>query len=253
MLRSRLIAALTISNNHLVKTVNFKNPKYVGDPFNAVRIFNEKKIDELIIIDQSASINNLEPNYELIERIASVSSMPLCYGGGIKTFDQARNIISLGFEKVSINSHLFVNKNLISEISSSLGSQSVVASIDVLKLDGKYRVTSHSNSKIYNNDIVDLIKFYQSEGAGEILINNIDHDGAMCGYDYELINLIQDNSSIPITYLGGAGSLDDFNKIYESYYPVGLAASSFFIFRGPFKAVLISYPDKSLIKNLYHE
>lgn len=253
MLRSRLIAALTMSNNHLVKTINFSNPKYVGDPFNAVRIFNEKKIDELILIDQDASLNNTEPNYKLIESIASVSSMPLCYAGGIKTSDQARKIIGLGFEKVAINNQLFKNVKIISDISSSIGSQSIVACIDVIKHKGLYKPTSLSNSRIHDSTLEDLINLYHSEGAGEILINNVDLDGRMTGYDEDLINLTQSISRLPITYLGGAGSIEDFNKIYNKHYPIGLAASSFFIFRGPFRAVLISYPDKNQLKNIIHE
>ena len=244
MLRPRIIPCLLIQNNGLVKTVNFKNPKYVGDPINAVRIFNEKEVDELVFFDIDATVNNAEPNYSLIERIANQSRMPLCYGGGIKSVVQAKRIFSLGVEKIALSSSVIENPELIREISDNVGSQSVIVVLDVKKkLFGGYDVYTH-NGKIHR--AINPFKFImnaQKLGAGEIIINSINKDGLMKGYDLELIKKVRKSTSLPVTVLGGAGSLNHIKEVIEKNGIIGASAGSLFVFKGPYKAVLISYPS----------
>lgn len=246
MLRPRIIPSLLLQDNGLVKTVNFKDPKYVGDPINAVRIFNEKEVDELVIFDIDATVLNNEPNYSLIERISNQSRMPLCYGGGIKTPEQAKRIFGLGVEKIAISSSIIDNPNLITEIGNQVGAQSVIVVLDVKKkIFGGYDVYTHNGKKARGIDPFKFIKNAQKLGAGEIVINSIDKDGLMKGYDFDLIQKIREASSLPITVLGGAGTLDDMGKLINQYKVIGVAAGSLFVFKGKFRAVLINYPSRT--------
>ena len=246
MLRPRIIPSLLLQDNGLVKTVNFKDPKYVGDPINAVRIFNEKEVDELVIFDIDATVLNNEPNYSLIERISNQSRMPLCYGGGIKTSEQAKRIFGLGVEKIAISSSIIDNPNLITEIGNQVGAQSVIVVLDVKKkIFGGYDVYTHNGKKARGIDPFKFIKNAQKLGAGEIVINSIDKDGLMKGYDFDLIQKIREASSLPITVLGGAGTLDDMGKLINQYKVIGVAAGSLFVFKGKFRAVLINYPSRT--------
>jgi len=245
MLRPRIIPCLLLQNNGLVKTVNFKNPKYVGDPINAVRIFNEKEVDELVIFDIDATVLKNEPNYGLIERIANQSRMPLCYGGGIKTVKQAKRIFGLGVEKIALSSSVVDNPNLITQIGDLVGAQSVIVVLDVKKkLFGGYEVFTHNGKKARGIDLFKFIKNAQKLGAGEIVINSIDKDGLMKGYDTNILDLVRKKTDLPITILGGAGSLVDIKNIIKKYKVIGLAAGSLFVFKGKFRAVLINYPSK---------
>lgn len=245
MLRPRIIPSLLIHDNGLVKTVNFKNPKYVGDPINAVKIFNEKAVDELAVFDIDASILGKEPNYSLIERLASQSMMPLCYGGGVKTVEQAQRIFSLGIEKIALSSAVLQNPKLITEISDRVGAQSVIVVLDVKKkLLGGYEVYTHNGKKATGINPFKFVEEAQKLGAGEIVINSIDKDGVMKGYDLDLIAKIREKISLPMTVLGGAGSLDDIEKVIDQHGVIGVAAGSLFVFRGPYKAVLINYPTQ---------
>jgi cyclase len=245
MLRPRIIPSLLMRDKGLVKTVNFKDSKYIGDPINAVRIFNEKEVDELVFFDIDATVQNQEPDYGLIEKIANQCRMPLCYGGGVRTVEQAHRIFSLGVEKIALSSAVIQNPELIVQIADRVGSQSVVVVLDIKKkLFGGYEIYIH-NGKISTG--IDPLKFVQKiekYGAGEIIINSIDQDGRMNGYDINLIDKISANISIPLTVLGGAGSLADIEKIIEKYGVIGVGAGSFFVFKGPYKAVLINYPSK---------
>lgn len=245
MLRPRIIPSLLVHENGLVKTVNFKNPKYVGDPINAVKIFNEKAVDELAIFDIDATVLGKEPNYSLIERLASQSMMPLCYGGGVKTVEQAQRIFSLGIEKIALSSAVLRNPNLITEISDRVGAQSVIVVLDVKKkLLGGYEVYTHNGKK---NTGINPFKFAeeaQKLGAGEIVINSIDRDGQMKGYDLDLVDKVREKITLPMTVLGGAGSLSDIEKIIDRHGVIGVAAGSLFVFKGPYKAVLINYPTQ---------
>ena len=245
MLRPRIIPSLLIHDNGLVKTVNFKNPKYVGDPINAVKIFNEKVVDELAIFDIDATVLGKEPNYSLIERLASQSMMPLCYGGGVKTVEQAQRIFSLGIEKIALSSAVLKTPNLITEISERVGAQSVIVVLDVKKkLLGGYEVYTHNGKKATGVNPFKFVEEAQRLGAGEIVINSIDRDGVMKGYDLDLIAKVREKTSLPMTVLGGAGSLDDIEKVIDQHGVIGVAAGSLFVFKGPYKAVLINYPTQ---------
>jgi cyclase len=252
MLRPRIIPSLLLQDNGLVKTINFKNPKYVGDPINAVKIFNEKEVDELVIFDIDATVKNVEPNYSLIERIANQSRMPLCYGGGVKTPEQAKKIFGLGIEKIALSSAVLQNPDLITQIADRVGGQSVIVVLDVKKkLFGGYEVFTHNGKMATGINPVDFVVKAQQLGAGEIVINAIDQDGVMKGYDLNLIDKIREKISLPLTVLGGAGSLQDIEKVIKKHKIIGVAAGSLFVFKGIYKAVLINYPTKEEKENLY--
>lgn len=245
MLRPRIIPSLLVHENGLVKTANFKNPKYVGDPINAVKIFNEKEVDELAVFDIDATVLGKEPNYSLIEKLASQSRMPLCYGGGVKTVEQAQKIFSLGIEKIALSSAVLQNPSLITEISDRVGAQSVIVVLDVKKkLLGGYEVYTHNGKKATGINPFKFAEEAQKLGAGEIVINSIDKDGVMKGYDMELISKIREKITVPMTVLGGAGSLQDIEKVIDKHGVIGVAAGSLFVFKGPYKAVLINYPTQ---------
>lgn len=247
MLKPRIIPCLLIHENGLVKTTKFKDPKYVGDPLNAVKIFNEKTVDELIVLDIDASVLNKEPNFELIKNLAIESRMPLCYGGGVKTVEHAKKIINLGAEKVALGSAAINNPMLIKQISDAVGVQSVVVVIDVKKtgLFGKYECVISNGKKYTGKNPIEFVKELESLGAGEIVINSVDNDGTMIGYDFKLISSIREAISLPITAIGGAGKLEDFSELINQFGLIGCGAGSFFVFKGKYKAVLISYPNKS--------
>lgn len=252
MLRPRIIPSLLVHDKGLVKTVKFKEGKYVGDPLNAVRIFNEKEVDELAIFDIDATVLNKEPDYVLIERLANQSRMPLCYGGGVKTVAQAQKIFGLGIEKIALSSSVINKPNLISEISERVGSQSVIVVLDVKKkIFGGYEVYTHNGKKNTGINPVKFAKKAQKLGAGEIIVNSIDQDGTMKGFDMSIIDRIREAVNIPLTVLGGAGSLEDIRKVIKKHRIIGVAAGSLFVFKGVYKAVLINYPSKEEKKNIY--
>jgi len=228
-----------------VKTFNFKSHKYVGDPINAVRIFNEKEVDELAIFDIDATILNKDPDYILIEKLANQSRMPLCYGGGVKTVEQAQKIFGLGIEKIALSSALIQNPKLVTEIAERVGSQSVIVVLDIKKkLLGGYEVYTHNGKKSTGINPIKFAKELERLGAGEIIINSIDQDGMMNGFDLHLIDKIAETISIPMTVLGGAGSISDIKKVIDKHGVIGVAAGSLFVFKGVYKAVLINYPSR---------
>jgi imidazole glycerol-phosphate synthase subunit HisF len=246
MLRPRITPCLLVHQGGLIKTQRFKDPKYVGDPINAVKIFNEKESDELIVLDIDATRLGYGPNFDLISRISDECRMPLCYGGGVKTAKQAEKIICMGVEKVAISSVAIENPSIVSEFASAVGSQSVVAIIDVRKKNGifnkGYEVCTHNATKVHRLNPLDLAVELQELGVGEIVINSIDRDGSMQGYDLELAKILKKSLSVPMTMLGGAGSLDDLVSLFDTVGIVGGAAGSLFVFKGKYRAVLISYP-----------
>jgi len=251
MLRPRIIPCLLVSNRGLVKTVNFKDPKYVGDPINAVRIFNEKEADELIILDIDATTFGKEPDYKSIAYWASECRMPLCYGGGIKTVEQAQRILSLGVEKIAISAEAISNPKIITKIAERVGSQSVVVVLDVKKkLFGGYDIVTHNATKIVKQNMVDFAVKAVALGAGEIVINSVDLDGTMKGYDMELIKKFKSSISTPLTVLGGAGKLSDIETLFKEFGIIGASAGSLFVFKGIYKAVLINYPDPEIKDDL---
>lgn len=245
MLRPRIIPCLLIQNKGLVKTVHFKNPKYVGDPINAVRIFNEKEVDELMVLDIDATCEKRAPDFKMIEHLAAECRMPLCYGGGVKDVEQIKRIFGLGVEKVAISAAAVDNPVLISEAARCVGNQSIVVVIDVKKkaMFGRYDVWTHNGFKNTGKNPVEFAKQMENLGVGEIVINSIDHDGMMKGYDLDLIDNIRKVITVPLTALGGAGSLDDIGGLIARHGIVGAAAGSLFVFKGKFRAVLINYPN----------
>ena len=253
MLRPRIIPSLLVHNGGLVKTVGFGDPKYVGDPLNAVRIFNEKEVDELMILDIDASRYGREPDYKLIANLALECRMPLSYGGGVNTVEQFDRIIGLGVEKVAVSSAAVNDPDLISRASARVGSQSVVAIIDVKKtgIFRKNEVVTLNSTKLTGLEPAAWAEKLQQLGAGEIVINSVDRDGTMNGYDFDLIDSIRKSISTPLTVLGGAGSLDDIHDLINRYGIIGAAAGSLFVFKGKYRAVLINYPSNEEKKRLY--
>ena len=254
MLRPRIIPCLLVHKAGLVKTVGFKEPKYVGDPINAVKIFNEKEADELIILDIDATANNAEPDYKMIANLAAESRMPLCYGGGVRSPEQAKRIIGLGVEKVAISSAAIKNADLISRIAEEIGRQSVVVVIDVKKrlLSKEYDVWINNGKENTKLNALEFAARAAELGAGEIVINSIENDGKMKGYDVAFAARLREVVKIPITILGGAGSLDDMRELFKKCGIVGAAAGSLFVFKGVYKAVLINYPNPQQKDALIH-
>lgn len=248
MLRPRIIPSLLLRNGGLVKTVRFTDDeKYVGDPVNAVRIFNEKEADELIVVDIDASTRRAEPNFKLIAQIAVECRMPLCYGGGITTVDQASRIIGLGVEKIAISSAALQNPALVPAIAHELGSQSVVVVYDVRRrADGSdYDIWTHNGRTTTGQSLTAIVSQAAALGAGEILVNSIDRDGTSLGYDLALAGTVRAATALPMTVLGGASSLGDIEGLIAECGVVGAAAGSLFVFKGSRKAVLINYPSQA--------
>jgi imidazole glycerol-phosphate synthase subunit HisF len=252
MLRPRIIPCLLIHKGGLVKTVKFAQPKYVGDPLNAVRIFNEKEVDELFVADIDATIGGREPDYALIRGLAAECRMPLCYAGGVRTVEQVERIIGLGVEKVALSSAAMDDPTLITRVARNVGSQSVVVVIDAKASKGRYDVFTHNGTRSTGKAAVDVAVQMQRLGAGEIVINSIDQDGAMKGYDLQLAKLIREAVTLPLTVLGGAGSLRDISKLIDTFGIIGAAAGSLFVFKGTYRAVLINYPNRRDKEALAH-
>lgn len=256
MFRPRVIPCLLLKGKGLVKTVKFKDPRYIGDPINAVRIFNEKQADELIFLDITASIEERCVSVTLMKQIANEAYMPFAVGGGITAIKQIRAALAAGAEKVVINTSSVVNPSLIKKSANMFGSQSIVISIDVAKnFWGKYEVFILSGTKGTKLDPVEHAKHMQELGAGEIFLNSMEKDGTMEGYDIEIIKKISDSVNIPVVASGGAGKLEDFKDAIYNGHASATAAGSFFVFHGNRRAVLINYPEKReltvLFKGIY--
>lgn len=250
---ARIIPVLLLSDLGMVKTKKFTNPTYIGDPINAVRIFNEKAVDEIVILDINASRLNTEPNFDLIEEIATEAFMPLGYGGGITSIKQMERLFKIGVEKVVLNTSIHENKFLLHEAAKIFGSQSIVVSIDVKKdIYGRQHIYSRCGTKKEDTDLFSFISWVQDNGAGEIILNSIDRDGLMSGYDLKLISSVSNQLKVPLIALGGAGSINDFNEALRCGAS-SVAAGSIFVFHGPHRAVLISYisPDKITNSNCF--
>jgi cyclase len=244
MLRPRIIPCLLIKDGALYKTVKFGEGKYVGDPINAVRIFNEKEVDELIVVDIDATVRGRAPDLNMIRSLAAECRMPLCYGGGVKTTEQIQDIISLGVEKVAISASAVENPELITAGVQRVGSQSIVVVMDVKTGKKGYELFTHNGKKATGLSPLDFARKMESLGAGEIVINAIDRDGTMEGYDLELASQVYEVTRLPMTVLGGAGSLKDVAGLVSRFGIVGAAAGSLFVFKGIYKAVLINYPNR---------
>lgn len=244
MLRPRIIPCLLVRDKGLVKTEKFDMGKYVGDPLNAVRIFNEKEVDELMVIDIDATTDGRSPNFNFIKKLAAESRMPLCYGGGVTTPDEAKKIINMGAEKVAISSAVIQNPSILKEMCNAVGRQSIVVVLDIKKrgIIKRYEVVTHNAKKNTGIKPVEFAKLLNEIGIGELVINNVDRDGMMNGYDFDLVDKIRNVTSMPLTVMGGASSYEDLSKLINRYNIIGAAAGSIFVFKGKYKAVLIQYP-----------
>lgn len=252
MQRTRVIPVLLLKGQGLYKTIKFKDPKYLGDPINAVKIFNDKEVDELCFLDITATNENREPNYKMIAEIASECFMPLSYGGGINNEEQAKKLFNIGVEKVIINTAAHSKPDLITELSSQYGAQSVVVCIDVKKnFIGKYEVYTHSGKKSTGKNPIQFAKQMQDLGAGEIILNSIDRDGTMKGYDTDFVFKVASQLEIPVIACGGANTVDDFAKAVREGHASAVAAGSMFVFHGKHRAVLISYPSQQELKETF--
>lgn len=252
MLRNRVIPCLLIKGGGLVKTRRFKNDVYVGDPINAIRIFNDKEVDELVVLDITASKDGREPNYDLVAEIASECFMPLAFGGGIRSVEQISKLFRLGVEKAVINTAIHANPTFVQEAVAAFGSQAITASVDVRRTFWRRReVVVMDGRQPTGRDPVSYAKHAESLGVGEILLTSIDREGSMSGYDIELIADVSDAVNVPVIASGGAGSLDHFRDAVHRGHASAVAAGSMFVFYGPHRAVLISYPTYASLCALF--
>ncbi|KAG5180374.1 imidazoleglycerol phosphate synthase [Tribonema minus] len=246
MNKTRVIPVLLLRGKGLVKTVKFKDPKYIGDPINSVRIFNEKEVDELVFLDITATPEGRGPDFDLLADIAGEAFMPMAYGGGITTLEQVKRIFLLGFEKVVINTATYAAPELIREAAAIYGSQSIVGCVDVRRtLLGRYELTSHAGKTKQSVGLKDHLVALERLGAGEIIVNSVDRDGTQTGYDLKLIREVSSSVSVPVVACGGAAGLDDFAAAVNDAGASAVAAGSLFVFVGPHRAVLINYPDRA--------
>lgn len=250
---NRVIPCLLLQEGGLVKTKGFSQPKYVGDPINAIRIFNEKYVDELVFLDITASRTGSEPDYDLIARIAGECFMPLCYGGGIRNLEQARRIVAAGVEKIAVNSMAIDRPQLLTELSLELGASSVVAAIDIKRdLFGRERVFHPGQRRLTKLDPVAHAKAVVAAGAGEIFLNDVDRDGRYSGFNAKLIERISTAVNVPVIACGGASNLSDMREAIKAGASAA-AAGSMFVFYGPHRAVLINYPDYTSVRELFEK
>ena len=245
-----MIPVLLLDNGYLYKTFKFSQPEYLGDPINTIKIFNNKEVDEIVVLDIGATSDHKEPNYALLEDLATEAFMPMAYGGGLTNVEQMHKIFSIGYEKIVLNSSLITHQDLCKQAVKVFGSQSVVASIDVVKKGSHYLVATHGGRKIHDLDPISFVQSLALSGVGEIIINSIDHDGVMQGYDLNLIEQVAQAVDIPVIACGGAGKLEDF-KAAVKRGASAIAAGSFFVFYGKHRAVLITYPDYNVLERLF--
>ena len=252
MFRPRVIPVLLLQKNGLVKSIQFKNHSYIGDPINAVKIFNDFKADELVFLDISASKEKRLISLEFVKNVGEEANMPFAVGGGIKTIKNIQDVIASGAEKVIINSAAVGNPNFIKEASDTFGSSTIVVCIDVKrKFLGGERVWSLNGTKTSKYNPEEFAVLMQKKGAGEIIVQSISSDGKMSGYDIELIKKISNTVTIPVIALGGAGNMNDLKRAYINGYANGLAAGSLFVYQNKMKGVLINFPDKKELKEIY--
>ena len=248
MIRPRVIPCLLLKHEGLVKTVKFKDPKYLGDPINIVRIFNDKEVDELIFLDILATVENRPPNFELLGKITSECFMPLGYGGGIRTLEDVKKLLAIGVEKIVLNTSAVENPSLIRAAAEYAGSQAVVISMDVKKtMFGKYEAYTRGGKKGTGLDPVKFAVEMEKQGAGELFLNSIDRDGTMQGYDLELVRRVAEAVTIPVVACGGAGNIQHLAEAIQAGASAA-AAGSIFVFQGPLRGVLISYPAQAELK-----
>ena len=248
--RPRIIPVLLYDDRDLIKTIKFKERTYLGDPVNAVKIFNRKGIDELSVLDIGATRNGKEPDFELLKDIASEAFMPLSCGGGITNIDQVHELLAIGYEKVVINTELIRNPKLIRNAVELFGSQSIVASIDAKCVNDQYRCVIADGTELTDKRPVDLAKEAEKLGVGEIIINSIDRDGMMQGYDLGLVQNVVNSVNVPVTAIGGAGGIGDLKTVLEEGHAHAAAGGSMFVYYGRLKAVLITAPSENELTKL---
>ena len=250
MFRPRVIPCLLIDNNGLVKSQQFADPVYIGDAMNAVKIFNDAEADEIVFLDINASVNSSPFNFALISRIADEAYMPVAIGGGIDSIAKVREAFSAGAEKVIINSAFHANPNLISEAADVFGSQAIIVSLDIKKVNEEYRVYYNRGEIEAGLTLMQCLQLAQEKGAGEVMINHIDNDGMQDGYDPELIDFVSSSLSIPLIMCGGAGDYDDL-KIAVDAGASAAAAGSLFVFMGGRNSIMINYPDREEMTEIF--
>lgn len=251
MLKIRLMPCLLFQDLGLVKTIKFQNPVYVGDPINAIRIFNQKEVDELVFLDINATRENRLASIKYVNKLSDECFMPLTVGGGIRSIKDIKTLFNAGVEKVAINTYAIEHPEFIKSAAESFGSQSILVSIDAkLNSNGKYEIYTYGGTKPTGFEPDQVAKNMEKMGAGEIMINSIDKDGTLSGYDLKLIKLVADAVNIPVIACGGAKNVEDFIKVVKIGHASAVAAGSFFVFYGPRRAVLINFPDKEEIKKL---
>jgi imidazole glycerol-phosphate synthase subunit HisF len=252
MVRARVIPVLLFKNQGLVKTVRFGDEVYVGDPVNAVKIFNEKQCDELIILDITATKQKKGINFKLVEEIATECFMPLSYGGGISDLHQVEKLLKLGIEKVILNSVLIYCPSFMKEAVKSFGSSTIVASIDIkLNMLGQYRLFSHAGYDVRRIDLTQFVEEIVDSGVGEVMITSVDRDGTMSGYDLQLALTVTGKIGVPVVFCGGAKDFDNIKELLTSTNINAAAAGSLFVFHGRHRGVLISYPTPEQIGDIY--
>jgi cyclase len=248
----RVIPVLLLRNKGLVKTIKFQEHKYIGDPFNAVKIFNEKEVDELTFLDIDASKENREPPYDYLKDIASECFMPLGYGGAVKSIDQIKRLIQSGIEKIIINHQALENPNFVKTATDTFGSSTIVGALDIKKnFFGNYQIYSHVKKATINLDPVKHAQNLQALGVGELFVNNVDLDGMMKGYDLNIIRKITEAINVPVIACGGAGSVNDIEKVINEAKAAAAAAGSMFVFHGKHRAVLITYPEYQVLNKIF--
>jgi cyclase len=239
----RIIPVLLLDDGGLVKTVKFKDPRYVGDPINAVRIFNEKQVDELIVLDIRASREGRPPDEQAIAEIVSEAFMPVGYGGGVRDLATATRLIQLGVEKVVVNTAAVEQPDELARIADRLGRSTLVASVDAsVRKGGGYEVMTHGGTRHTGIDVREHAQAVAEMGAGELVLNSVDRDGTMEGYDLELVRLVTESVAIPVVACGGAGGASDLVAAVREGGASAAAAGSMFVFHGRHRAVLITYP-----------
>jgi cyclase len=253
MLKTRVIPCLQLIGDSLVKTVKFKNPDYIGDPINTVRIFNELEVDELCFLDIRATVENRSPNIEILQQIANECFMPLSYGGGIQNFEMARTIMSIGFEKLVVNTQAFHNPELVTQLSRHFGAQAVIGSIDAKKnMWGRYVVYIQDGSEKIGADVVEYAKRLQDAGAGEILLTSMDKDGTWTGFDVELTKKVSEAVSIPVIANGGAGNIGHIEEVVKEGRASAVSLGSMVVYQQKGMGVLVNFPDKHELEKTLH-
>lgn len=248
MNKTRVMPVLLLQGEGLVKTIHFRNPKYIGDPINAVRIFNEKEVDELIFLDIEAGITRKGPQFTLLASIAEEAFMPMAYGGGISSLDDVKRLFSIGFEKIIVNSITYRNIDLIEKAAAIFGSQSIVGAIDVKRaVPSRYELYSSSGHICEPVGLVEHLVRLTNAGAGEIFVNSIDRDGTLTGYDIQLLNMVSGVVDVPVIACGGAGEIKHLVEAVQEGHASAVAAGSLFVFIGPHRAVLMNYPERTVL------